>query len=137
MKNWTLAELQELYHSPLLELVFKAASVHREHHNPREVQISTLLSIKTGGCPEDCGYCPQAARYHTGVEKNDLMTVEQVETAAKRAKALGSSMIVAPSLPSILPSPPNSTIMPRLPSKAVALTLSIFTETMSLKVYGQ
>lgn len=93
MKNWTLAELQDLYHSPLLELVFKAASVHREHHNPREVQISTLLSIKTGGCPEDCAYCPQAARYHTDVEKNDLMTVNQVETAAKRAKALGSSRL--------------------------------------------
>ena len=92
-RAWTLEETLELYHSPLLELVFRAATVHRQHHNPREVQISTLLSIKTGGCPEDCAYCPQAARYFTDIEKNDLMTVEQVRTAAQRAKALGSSRL--------------------------------------------
>lgn len=83
----------DIYNMPLLELVFKAATVHRQHHNPREVQISTLLSIKTGGCPEDCAYCPQAARYYTDVEKNDLMSPEQVRTAAMRAKALGSSRL--------------------------------------------
>ncbi len=92
-KNWTLEEVEKLYHSPLLDLVYKAATVHREHHNPNEVQISTLLSIKTGGCPEDCGYCPQAARYHTGVENEDLMSIKQVEIAAKRAKLLGSSRL--------------------------------------------
>lgn len=91
--NWTLEEIMELYHSPLLELVYRAATVHRQHHNPNEVQISTLLSIKTGGCPEDCAYCPQAARYFTDIETNDLLSVTQVETAAKRAKALGSSRL--------------------------------------------
>ena len=90
---WTLDKIVELHNTPLLDLVFQAATVHRQYHNHREVQISTLLSIKTGGCPEDCAYCPQAARYHTGIEKNDLMTVEQVEQAAKRAKALGSSRL--------------------------------------------
>ncbi len=92
-KNWSLAEVEQLYHSPLLDLVYKAATIHRENHNPNEVQISTLLSIKTGGCPEDCGYCPQAARYHTGVEHEALMSVKQVEIAAKRAKLLGSSRL--------------------------------------------
>lgn len=92
-KNWTLEEVLDVYNMPLLELVFRAATVHREYHNPQEVQISTLLSIKTGGCPEDCAYCPQAARYHTDIEKNDLMTKEQVQTAATRAKSLGSSRL--------------------------------------------
>jgi len=92
-KNWSVEEIEKLYHSPLLELVYRAATVHREHHNPREVQISTLLSIKTGGCPEDCAYCPQAARYFTGVDEHQLLSKEQVETAAKRAKALGSSRL--------------------------------------------
>ena len=91
--NWTIDKLLELYHSPLLDLVYRAATVHREHHNPNEVQISTLLSIKTGGCPEDCAYCPQAARYFTDVEKNDLLSKEQVKTAAQRAKALGASRL--------------------------------------------
>ncbi len=92
-KVWTLEEVTKLYHSPLLDLVYRAATVHRQNHNPNEVQISTLLSIKTGGCPEDCGYCPQAARYHTGVENEDLMSIKQVEIAAKRAKLLGSSRL--------------------------------------------
>ena len=64
----TKEALLELYNKPLLELVFEAATVHRLHHDPREVQMSSLLSIKTGGCAEDCGYCPQAARYHTDVD---------------------------------------------------------------------
>lgn len=93
MTNWTLPELRDLHQLPFMDLVFRAASVHREHHNPNEVQVSNLLSIKTGGCPEDCGYCPQAARYHTGVEANDLMSVDQVRTAAERAKGMGSSRL--------------------------------------------
>ncbi len=93
MRDWTLDEIMEVYNMPLLELVFQAATVHRKHHNPREVQISTLLSIKTGGCPEDCSYCPQAARYHTDIDKNDLMSVEQVEKAAIDAQATGSSRL--------------------------------------------
>jgi len=92
-KDWSLREVLDIYHTPLLELVYRAATVHRAHHNPNEVQISTLLSVKTGGCPEDCGYCPQAARYFTGVENTGLMTVEQVRTAAERAKALGASRL--------------------------------------------
>lgn len=92
-KKWSAEEVIALHNQPLLELVFRAAQVHREYHDPRKVQISTLLSIKTGGCPEDCAYCPQAARYFTDIEKNDLMSVEQVHTAAQRAKAFGSSRL--------------------------------------------
>ena len=90
---WNLEALRELHDSPLMDLVFRAATVHRQHHDPNEVQMSSLLSIKTGGCPEDCGYCPQAARYHTDIEENALMTVDQVKTAAERAKGLGSSRL--------------------------------------------
>lgn len=89
----TKEELLALYNKPLLELVFEAATVHRLHHNPREVQMSSLLSIKTGGCSEDCGYCPQAARYHTDVEAQKLMSVESVLEQAKNAKANGSSRL--------------------------------------------
>lgn len=85
--------LLELYNKPLLELVFEAATIHREFHNPREVQMSSLLSIKTGGCSEDCGYCPQAARYHTDVEAHKIMTVESVIEQAKNAKNNGSSRL--------------------------------------------
>lgn len=92
-KTWTTEEVVKLYHSPLLDLVYKAATVHRENNNPNEVQISTLLSVKTGGCPEDCGYCPQAARYHTDVDNEKMLSVKQVEVAAKRAKMLGSSRL--------------------------------------------
>ncbi len=91
--NWTLEELRQLHDQPLMELLFRAATVHRQFHDPNEVQVSSLLSIKTGGCPEDCGYCPQAARYHTDIEENALMTVDQVRTAAERAKGLGSSRL--------------------------------------------
>lgn len=89
----TKEALLELYNKPLLELVFEAATIHRQFHNPREVQMSSLLSIKTGGCAEDCGYCPQAARYHTDVEAHKLMTVESVVEQAKNAKANGSSRL--------------------------------------------
>ncbi|MFT5581612.1 MAG: biotin synthase [Lentimonas sp.] len=85
--------LLELYNKPLLELVFEAATLHRQYHNPREVQMSSLLSIKTGGCPEDCGYCPQAARYHTDVEAQKLMSVESVIEQATNAKNNGSSRL--------------------------------------------
>lgn len=89
----TKEALLELYNKPLLELVFEAATIHRQFHDPREVQMSSLLSIKTGGCPEDCGYCPQAARYHTDVNAHKLMTVESVIEQAKNAKANGSSRL--------------------------------------------
>lgn len=89
----TKETLLALYNKPLLELVFEAATVHREFHNPREVQMSSLLSIKTGGCAEDCGYCPQAARYHTNVDAQKLMSVDSVIEQAKNAKANGSSRL--------------------------------------------
>lgn len=91
--DWTKEEILEIYNKPLLDLIYEAASVHRKFHNPNEVQVSTLLSIKTGGCPEDCAYCPQAARYHTDIETNDLMTVDQVKAQALRAKSSGSSRV--------------------------------------------
>ncbi len=91
METVSLARVQSLFEKPFLDLVYEAASVHREHHNPLEVQLCTLLSIKTGGCPEDCSYCPQAARYHTGVEKELLLQVDQVLQAAQRAKDAGST----------------------------------------------
>ncbi len=76
---------------PFNELLYRAHTVHREHFDPRRVQRSTLLSIKTGGCPEDCGYCPQAARYHTGVEAEALLDVKEVVEAARAAKAHGAT----------------------------------------------
>lgn len=80
-----------IYNRPLMELIFEAATVHREFHNPSEIQISTLLSIKTGGCPEDCSYCGQAARYHTDIKVQALLPTKTVIEHAKRAKENGSS----------------------------------------------
>ena len=91
--NWTKEEILEIYQRPLMDLLYEAATIHRKNHDPNVVQVSTLLSIKTGGCPEDCGYCPQAARYHTDIEGNDLMSVSQVKAQALRAKSGGSSRV--------------------------------------------
>lgn len=91
--NWTQQEILDIYNKPLMELLYEAATVHRIFHDPNTVQVSTLISIKTGGCPEDCGYCPQAARYHTNIERNDLMSVSQVKAQALRAKSSGSSRV--------------------------------------------
>jgi biotin synthase len=82
-----------LYNSPLMELMYQAATVHREHHNPLEVQMSTLISIKTGGCPEDCSYCPQSMKYHTDLKVQALMPVDEVIGLAKQAKENGSSRV--------------------------------------------
>ena len=76
--NWTLDQIKRIYDKPLIELIFEAATTHRKYHNPKEVQISSLISIKTGGCPEDRAYCPQAARYHTDIKVHKLMEVEEV-----------------------------------------------------------
>lgn len=89
--NWTREEISEIYHSPVLELMYKAATVHREFNETGEVQVCTLLSVKTGGCPEDCSYCPQAARYHTNVKTHKLMEVNEVIEAAQHAKDSGST----------------------------------------------
>ena len=88
---WTVGKIEALLDLPFNDLIHQAQQVHRSHFAPNEVQLSTLLSIKTGGCPEDCGYCPQAARYHTGVENQALMPIEQVLQAAKAAKENGAS----------------------------------------------
>ncbi len=89
--DWEREEILALFALPFTELVFQAATVHRQHFDPREVQVSTLLSVKTGGCPEDCSYCPQAARYHTGVDATKLMETEEVLAKARQAKAAGAS----------------------------------------------
>lgn len=89
----TQKEVLEIYHTPLLELVFEAAQVHRTHHDPSKVQISSLVSIKTGGCPEDCAYCPQAARYHTGVKATGMMPIDELKQKAEAAKQGGASRI--------------------------------------------
>jgi biotin synthase len=89
--DWTRAEVGALFALPFPELMFEAARIHRMHFDPSEVQISTLLSIKTGGCPEDCAYCPQAARYDTGVDAEKLMSLDAVLAEARAAKASGAS----------------------------------------------
>jgi biotin synthase len=87
----TLDEVAAVYRTPVLELIFRAASIHREHHDPSKVQVCVLLSIKTGGCPEDCGYCPQSAHYQTGVKAEGLLDVGEVLAAAERAKDQGAT----------------------------------------------
>jgi len=82
--DWSLAEVEELFALPFMDLMFRAQQVHRLHHAPNTVQISTLLSIKTGDCPEDCAYCPQSVRYDTGLETEELMELESVAARAAR-----------------------------------------------------
>jgi biotin synthase len=89
--NWTREEIAEIYNTPVLELIYQAASVHHAFHDAQEVQVCTLLSVKTGGCPEDCSYCPQAARYHTNVKVHKLMDVAEVLSKATEAKDSGST----------------------------------------------
>src|SRR5690349_11492981 len=89
--DWSLEEIQDIYNTPLLELIYRAATVHRQYNETGEVQVCTLLSIKTGGCSEDCAYCPQAARYHTNVQVHALMKQEEVMEYAAKAKAAGST----------------------------------------------
>ncbi|RWA37132.1 biotin synthase BioB [Xylella fastidiosa] len=89
--DWTAEELHALFDLSLPELLYRAASVHRQHFDPAEIQVSTLLSVKTGGCPEDCSYCPQAQRYDTGVTAQKLMDVDAVVAKARQAKLAGAS----------------------------------------------
>jgi biotin synthase len=88
---WSRQSIEALFNLPFSDLMFQAQQVHREHFNPNEVQLSTLLSIKTGGCPEDCGYCPQSVHYNTGVEASKLLDVEEVKAAALEAQKNGAS----------------------------------------------
>ncbi|MDP3326004.1 MAG: biotin synthase BioB, partial [Hydrogenophaga sp.] len=80
-ERWSVAEVQALLDLPFPELMHRAQTVHREHHDPTEMELATLLSIKTGGCPEDCGYCPQSVHHETGVEATKMMTPEEVREA--------------------------------------------------------
>lgn len=89
--DWSREEIARIYNTPILELIYNGATVHRQFHNPQEVQVCTLLSVKTGGCPEDCAYCPQAARYHTDVKVHKLMEVDEVMHKAIEAKESGST----------------------------------------------
>jgi biotin synthase len=89
--DWTLAEVRALFALPFNDLLYRAHSVYRRHFDPNAVQISTLLSVKTGACPEDCAYCPQSARYHTGLKAEKLMRVEEVAARAKRARQSGAT----------------------------------------------
>jgi len=89
--DWTLEEVMGIYNTPLLELIYKAATVHKQYNDTAEVQVCTLLSIKTGGCPEDCAYCPQAARYNTGLNVQALMKKDEVLAYAQKAKDAGST----------------------------------------------
>jgi biotin synthase len=89
--DWTTDEVEALYSLPLTELLYRAQTIHRRHHDPAEIQRCTLLSIKTGGCPEDCGYCPQSARYETGVGRETLLDRDEVLSAAREARESGST----------------------------------------------
>ena len=88
---WSLAQVEALLALPFNDLMYRAQTVHRAHFDPNVVQLSTLLSIKTGGCPEDCGYCPQSARHHTGVENQDMLPLDEVIAAAAAAKKTGAT----------------------------------------------
>jgi biotin synthase len=89
--DWTLAEVRELFDLPFMDLVFRAHEIHRAFHRPNTVQVSTLLSIKTGACPEDCAYCPQSVRFDTGLEPTELLEVEAVASKARAAKEAGAT----------------------------------------------
>jgi biotin synthase len=91
--DWSLEEIRELHDLPLLELVFRAATVHRQYHDPREMQVCKLISIKTGACPEDCAYCAQSSRYSTGISPERMLEKEAVLGLAARAKASGVSRV--------------------------------------------
>lgn len=86
-------KIHQIYHKPLLELIYEAATIHRQYHDSQKVQVSSLVSIKTGGCPEDCSYCPQAARYQTKVNTHKLMEVQEVVKLAQKAKEGGASRL--------------------------------------------
>ena len=90
-ETWSRQSIEDLFNLPFNDLLYKAQQIHREHFNPNEVQLSTLLSIKTGGCPEDCGYCPQSVHYDTGVEASKMLDVDAVKAAAVEAKKNGAS----------------------------------------------
>ena len=89
--KWSLEDIEALYHLPFNDLIYKAQTIHRENHDPNKIQVSTLMSIKTGGCPEDCKYCSQSIKYNTDVEIEKLLSVDDVVAQAKAAKDSGAS----------------------------------------------
>src|SRR6201991_178264 len=89
--DWTIFEIDAVYTSPLMDLLLRAQTLHREWHPPNQVQGCVLLNIKSGGCPEDCAYCPQSAHYKTGVERQELMDVDEALSAARAARAQGAT----------------------------------------------
>ncbi|MFY9972744.1 MAG: biotin synthase, partial [Chromatiaceae bacterium] len=89
--DWTLAEVEALLDQPLNDLLFRAQTLHRAHFDPNRVQVSTLLSVKTGACPEDCGYCSQSARHDTGLQRERLLPLDEVVAAARGAQAQGAT----------------------------------------------
>ena len=91
LASWKIPQIKELLDLPFNDLIYKAQAVHRQFHDANAVQLSTLVSVKTGGCSEDCGYCPQAARYHTGVDDEDMLSIDKVVSTAKEAKSQGAS----------------------------------------------
>lgn len=90
-QRWSVSEIEALLHKPLMDLLFEAQTVHRAHWPAGDVELATLLSVKTGGCPENCGYCPQSAAFETGVQAQKLMEVEEVRAAAQAAKDAGAT----------------------------------------------
>ncbi len=90
-ERWNIAQIEALFNLPFNDLIYRAQSVHRQHFDPNAVQLSTLLSVKTGGCAEDCGYCPQSARFHTSIENQDMLSVDAVVAAARAAKHSGAT----------------------------------------------
>ena len=91
LSSWNISQIKELLDLPFNDLIYRAQLVHRQHHDANTVQLSTLVSVKTGGCSEDCGYCPQAARYHSGVNDEDMLSLDKVVSTAKEAKNQGAS----------------------------------------------
>jgi len=89
--DWTIPQIEEIYTAPLLDLLLRAQLIHREHHRSNEVQGCVLLNVKSGGCPEDCAYCPQSAHYKTGTERYDLLSVDEALAAARKARAQGAT----------------------------------------------
>ncbi len=89
--RWSVDAIEALFQLPFPELLFRAQTVHREHFDPTQVEFATLLSVKTGGCPEDCGYCPQSASFETGVKASKMMELNEVLFAAQRAKDAGAT----------------------------------------------
>ena len=125
--DWTRAEVRALFELPFPELIFRAQRIHRLHFDPTEVQISTLISIKTGGCPEDCAYCPQSAHYQTSVKAEKLMRVDAVVAEAQAAKSAGASRfcIGAACIAEVEAFDPQTIQAYDDTSKAVALSASV------------